>query len=258
MTHEPQLCFRQSRKQPIQQSRCNQFAVEASRMSNPRRAASWARFGSMIRVGIYCIDWMLRRWYGVYAYSKTDNDLLRVSIRRVETATTLSDGTRVDSGDVVVDLHIWNERIPALGSLGPSLVWASRTKRRIEVSLVTLAHHLESQGCLDRCAAVRAEAVFLSGQGARKLEHIAEHYGLTPPIDARPADLGHGLLAYGLAWACNPESLNKKQFRPMRYEFWISGAAFRERYGGAREAHSQQSRRGTRPDPVRSTRRSFG
>jgi len=50
------------------------------------------------------------------------------------------------------------------------------------------------------------------------------------PVDARRADLGHGLLAYGLVWACNPESLNKKRFRPMRYECWISGAAFREGY----------------------------
>jgi hypothetical protein len=258
MIHEPQLCFRQGREQLIQQSRCKQFAMEPSRMSNPRRAPSRTLSGNVICVGIYCIDWLLRCWYGVYAYSKTDNDLLRVSIRRVETPTTLSDGTRVHRGDVVVDLHIWNERIPALGPLGPSLVWASRTKRRIELSLVTLAHHLESQDGLDRCAAVRAEVVFVSGQGARKLEHIAEHYGLTPAVDSQRADLGHGLLAYGLAWACNPESLNKKRFRPMRYEFWISGVAFRERYMGAREAHSNQSRPGSPPDPVGSIRRSFG
>ncbi len=205
------------------------------------RSASRPRFGNVLRAGIYCVDWMLRRWYRVYAYSETDDDLLRVSIRTVETPTILSDGTRVGRGEVVVDLHIWNERVPTLGPLGPSLAWASRARRRIEHSLVTLAYHLESRDCLDRCAAVRAEVVLLGGQEARKLERIAERHGLTQPIDAQRADLGHGLLAYGLAWACNPESLNKKRFRPVRYEFWISGAAFRKRYsGGGRQAPSDR------------------
>jgi len=238
---------------------CDQLPRKASSAAISARGVSRLLFAHVSRAGIYCVDWMLRRWYRVYAYSKMDDDLLRVSIHAVDTPTTLSDGTCAGRGDVVVDLHIWNERIPALGSFGPSLAWASRTRRRIERSLVNLAYHLESRDCLDRCAAVRAEVVFLGQQGAGKLERIAQHYGLTPPVDARRADLGHGLLAYGLAWACNPESLTKKRFRPMRYEFWISGAAFRERYKGReRDAHSNQSRCGTRPDPARSTRRRCG
>ena len=240
MTHEPQLCFRQDHTKPIRYSQWVQSPREASSDATVAWSASWPLFCNALRVGIYCVDWMLRCWYRVYAYSTTDDDLLRVSIRTVETSTTLSDGTCAGRGEVVVDLHIWNERVPALGSLGPGLAWASHTRRRIERSLVNLAHHLESRDCLDRCVAVRAEVVFLGSQGARKLERIAEHYGLTPPVEARRADLGHGLLAYGLAWACNPESLSKKRFRPMRYEFRISGAAFRERYKvGGRDAHSE-------------------
>jgi hypothetical protein len=153
-----------------------------------------------------------------------------VSVRTVETPTMLSNGIRVNRGEVVVDLHIWNERVPALGPFGRSLAWASRTRRRIERSLVRLAYHLECRHCLDRCAAVRADVVLLGGHGVKKLERIAQHYGLTPAIDAKRADPGHGLLAFGLTWACNPESLVRKRFGPIRHEFWMSGAAFRERY----------------------------
>jgi hypothetical protein len=181
----------------------------------------------MGRAGVYGIDWLLRRWYGVYEFSWTDDDLLRISVRLAKASLILSDGTRVTQGDPIVDLHIWNERIPTLGALGPSLVWASRVNRRIERSLTALARHLDQCG-LDRCVALRAAAIFMSGRVAGKATRIAARYGLLPPLEARRANLGHGLLAFGLTWACNPASLVGKRLTPMRYEFWISSQALRE------------------------------
>lgn len=214
----------------IPHSRCSPSTANAPGGIVCKRSRSRHPFGNAMRAGIFCIDWVLRRWYGVYAYSTTEDDLLRVAVRALEVPITLSDGTRVTRGDLVVDLHIWNERIATLGPLGPSLAWASRVRHRIEHSLITLAQHLESRGCLDQCAAVHAEAVFVGGRGAKKLARIAGHFGLTRPGNAQRADLGHGLLAYGLAWACDPDCLAGKRFRPMRHEFWISGTAFRKRF----------------------------
>jgi hypothetical protein len=214
----------------VQRRRRSPSTADSDRGIAVTQSKSEHPFGNAMRAAILCIDWILRRWYGVYPYSATEDALLRIAVRASEAPITLSDGTHVMRGDMVVDLHIWNERIATLGPLGPSLAWASRVRHRIEHSLIVLAQHLESRGYLDQCAAVRAETVFVSGRGAKKLARIAEHYGLTQPVNAQPADLGHGLLAYGLAWACNPKSLAGRCFKPMRHEFWISGVAFRRYY----------------------------
>jgi hypothetical protein len=147
--------------------------------------------------------------------------------------------------DRIIDLHIWNERIPTLGAPGPSLVWASRAMRRVERSLKALARHTDQHDDLDRCVALRAVAIFVAGRAAGRVTWLAARYGLSPPLDARRADLGHGLLAWGLAWASYPESLAGKRVKPMRYEFWISSQAFREAYltgkssGEARHCHER-------------------
>ncbi len=193
-------------------------------------------FAKMGRAGIFGIDRLLRRWYGVYEFSNSDDDLLRISIRAAKAPLTLSDGTRVMPGDPIIDLHIWNERVPFLGALRPSLLWASRARRRIERSLLALARHLEQCDDLDRCVALRAVAIFVSSRTAGKVARIAARYGMTPPLEARRATLGHGLLAFGLSWACNPDSLVGKRLKPTRYEFWMSSGAFRQRYSHAEAA----------------------
>jgi hypothetical protein len=196
--------------------------------------------GKTGRAGIYGIDWLLRRWYGVYEFSRTDDNLLRIAVRVANASLTLSDGTKVTPGDPIIDLHIWNERVPSLGALGPSLVWASRVNRRIERSLSALAGHLDQRDDLDGCVALRAVAIFLSSRAARKATRIAARYGLTPPLEARRADLGHGLLAFGLTWACNPASLVGKRLTPTRYEFWMSSQALRETYLGCKGPHGRE------------------
>jgi hypothetical protein len=207
----------------------------AAPRSRPRnRRATRRTLGFLLarvgRAGVFGIDWLLRRWYGVYEFSRTDEDLLRISIRTAKASLVLSDGTPVVAGDRIIDLHIWNERVATLGALGPSLAWASRAKRRVERSLTALARHMDQSDDLDRCIALRAVAIFAGGRAAGKVTRIAARYGLSPPLDARRADLGHGLLAWGLAWACNPESLVGKRLKPMRYEFWMSSPAFRNTY----------------------------
>jgi len=193
--------------------------------------------GKTGRAGIYGVDWLLRRWYGVYEFSRTDENLLRISVRVAKMSLTLSDGVKVTPGDPIIDLHIWNERIPTLGALGPSLVWASRVNRRIQRSLIALASHLDQCDDLDRCVALRAVAIFISSRAADKATRIAARYGLTPPLEARRADLGDGLLAFGLTWACNPASLVGKRLAPTRYEFWMSSRALREAYLGCKGLH---------------------
>jgi hypothetical protein len=193
------------------------------------------RFNATLRGAVFCIDWMLRRWYGVHAFSSQPDDLLRIAVKAADHALVLPDGTHVAAGDMILDLHIWNERILGLGTPGSTLAWASRVRRRVDRSLTALAAHIESDPSLRSCKALHAETVFVAGRGATRATRIAARLGLSSGTGGRPAALGETLVGFGLAWACNPHSLRGKPFKRSRNELWISCTAFIERYCAAHE-----------------------
>jgi hypothetical protein len=48
----------------------------------------------------------------VYSSTPTSRTVYRISFNRLRTEVVLSDGTVGRPGDEVVELHLWNERIP--------------------------------------------------------------------------------------------------------------------------------------------------
>jgi hypothetical protein len=187
--------------------------------------------GSVLRAGILWIDRVLRRYYGVHEFSQREDDLLRIAIAVAEHRVVLADGTVVQPGDIVVDLHLWNERVRALGggrALG--LGWGCRAKRRIERSLAALAAHVEVTQGLAHCKAFRAEAVFIRGRRERALLRIAQRLGFGTPKNPERADVGHTLLAFALTWAFHPGDRAYRGIWGTRYTFWMSRRALRDRY----------------------------
>jgi len=192
--------------------------------------ALWPHVTRLVRAGIFGIDCILRHWYGVRAYSSCDDALLRIAVANAATELVLADGTHVMPGDLVIELHIWNERIPTLGLPGRNLFWACCVKNRIRRSLSELARYLELNPALHPYVAVHAEAFPMTERAARKLARVAACFGLMQAAPELPADWGHGMLAWLLAWACNPGSVSGKQLRPFRHEFWMSALELRTRY----------------------------
>ena len=197
------------------------------------------RFNRILRCTIFGIDWALRRWYGVREFSADQDDLLRIAVRKAERDLTLPDGTRIAAGDMILDLHIWNERVLRLERAGSTLGWASRVRRSIDHSLTNLAFHIKTEPSLKSCRALRATTVFVAGRGAATALGIAGRYGLTALTRGEAAPLGDTLVGFGLAWACNPHSLRGKPLRRVRNELWISRDAFLERYAAAQAAGTE-------------------
>jgi hypothetical protein len=190
-----------------------------------------AHEGSLLRAGILWVDRVLRRYYGVHEFSQREDDLLRIAITVAQHHVVLADGTVVQPGDVVVDLHLWNERVHALGggrALG--LGWGCRAKRRIERSLAALAAHVEVTQGLAHCKAFRAEAVFIRGRRVRTLLRIAERLGFGAAVDPERADVGHTLLAFALTWAFHPGDRAYRGVWGTRYTLWMSRRVLRDRY----------------------------
>lgn len=202
----------------------------AGHAGTPRRSRAVPRLARFMSCGIFAMDAVLRRWYGVHVYSTADNVLLRIALTKSSARVVLEDGTLIMPGDPVIDLHIWNERVPALGLPEHSLVWACRVKNRIQASLRQLAHQLNDSTELHGYVAVHAEAIALTARSARRFARLAARFGLVQSTPAQPADWGRGMLSLLLRWACNPGGAAKRRLRPVRQEFWISTTQLRLRY----------------------------
>ena len=57
-------------------------------------------------------DSIIRTCYGVYEFTDDPACVLRVGLSQARASLTLSDGTRVEYGELIGTLHWWNEHLP--------------------------------------------------------------------------------------------------------------------------------------------------
>jgi hypothetical protein len=70
---------------------------------------------------VFGIDAALRRWHSVVEFTTDPTCILRIRVDRLERPLVLADGTCARAGDRFVDLHLWNEHIPAMPKEGASI-----------------------------------------------------------------------------------------------------------------------------------------
>ena len=109
---------------PVHIDSDHQLQEAVSRHTRPL----WAEF-------IFVLDRWLRRREGVFEYSHKPDCIFRAQLGRLSSDVLLSDGTFGRPGDRVIDLHLWNEQIPAIPVPGYSLAWGCRFNRSFEKSL---------------------------------------------------------------------------------------------------------------------------
>jgi len=114
------------------------------------------------RQAVMGIDWVLRRAYGIVGFSTNPACVLRISVGQSDRSITLSDRVKITPGEPVVELHLWNERIPKIPLVGPTLGWGHEMVRLTRESLHELAVYLELLIPNDSFRALRGEAGFIS------------------------------------------------------------------------------------------------
>ena len=98
-----------------------------------------------LRRAIGEVDGYLSARAGVRPFCERAECLFRLAIAPAPISLRLVDGCRIQPGDPIGEIHLWNEHIPAVPRNGPDLAWARQMSRLVKGSLVLLADAVETQ-----------------------------------------------------------------------------------------------------------------
>jgi hypothetical protein len=191
-----------------------------------------------LRRAIIAVDGRLSQLCNVESYSTDPRCLLRIAPMACPMGVCLSDGSRLAVGDLVLDLHLWNEHIPPAPPRGPDLAWARLIAKCMEYSFGLLAEALVAEPTLRDAAAIRAKTNFVGwGDHSESMSRLIRRFGFedvdegAKPLPTRVHDAFENLLICALTWTHNPGALRRDKLIRQRRPVWISRAALLDRYG---------------------------
>jgi hypothetical protein len=181
------------------------------------------------------LDHWLRRRQGVYEYTSDRNCIFRIQRLRARSELMFADGTHIRQGDPLLQLHLWNEQLPVIGSEGPSVAWGRRIGHGIRLSLDELARHIRSEPALREIVAVYCEMRLGAREQGEQLARMAARYGFESPTMEHTGTnplkrFAENIMGLLLVLATNPMAARFSVLRRDRVFVYLSRAAL-ERYG---------------------------
>lgn len=188
-----------------------------------------------LQSAVFALDRRIRRRMGVYEYTLHPQCLFRLQVVHLDHPLVLADGTSVGPGNRVLVLHLWNEQVPVIGRTGPTLAWARKTDRAINISLRELAGYLAAQPQMHDIAVICGNMPVIGSRQAARLARILARYGFAAAVDdTDPRGLlhrfGDGVLVLMLVWAANPRAVRSAVLRCCNMRIFVSRAALEQRY----------------------------
>ena len=189
---------------------------------------------------VFGLDRWLQRRQGVFEYTDNPACMFRIQRAEAEERVALSDGARIEPGQPVLNLHLWNEHIPLMGQEGATVGWARTMSRSIRQSLAQLSTYLDAHPEFDDIAALRADMRLGTSEQSAQLERLAARYGFEPAATPVSADywhsgglhrFGENILIFMLVLATNPVAAGSPVLRRDHKLVYLSRAALERRYG---------------------------
>jgi hypothetical protein len=212
---------------------CPGRRIENRPGANRHTRPLWAEF-------IFALDSWLRRREGVFEYCHKPDCIFRAQLSRLSSDVLLSNGTFGRPGDRVIDLHLWNEQIPAMPIAGYSLAWGCRFNRSFEKSLGELAQSLVNKPELSDINIIRAITNLDS------LQRIAARHGfevIRDPVKLSPWQrvhrFGQNILFGLLTLACHSGRARPRKFSRSRQVIYLARGALDCKYIAAARGHNQ-------------------
>ncbi len=208
-------------------------------MSIPDRESSilGPRARSYFAVSIAALDRYLRERQEIFEFSDAPDCVFRRQIISHSDDVTLADGLRLRCGDRLIDLHFWNEHIPAFPKSGVTWGWAREADLRVDFSLRELARFLASHRELDDVKAIRARLALGTARHGDQIARIAARYGFektrsqAPRLRERLHWLGENILISLLVLAENASALRPDTLWRDRMLTFLSRDNLERRYG---------------------------
>src|SRR5207237_7483008 len=139
---------------------------------------------------IFSFDCSLRRWQSVVEFTSDPSCILRIRVGRLDRDITLADGTSGHAGERFVDLHLWNEQVPAMPKEGASIAWARQMHVCFQQSLRQLARYLAVRPDLEDACLVRCTLMFAGPERDSQMIRLLGRYGFEPVPGDSPPTLG--------------------------------------------------------------------
>jgi hypothetical protein len=190
------------------------------------------------RAMVLGLDLLLQRQAQVQEFTQDEECILRIGLTTYGKDFALSDGTKVRAGEMICELHLWNEHIPPIPLEGPDLRWGVRFYRLAVKSLRSLAAYIGAEERQD-IVALGGQMAFLEKEDSPVLVTVTARLGfdlvnLTAEGGRwrRFTHFWENLYSWAMMWTFNPGSLRGKRFlRLQRYRLWMSRRTLLERYG---------------------------
>ncbi len=190
------------------------------------------------RAGVRAIDLALQRHYHVFEFTDDPQCILRVALSVNARDFVLSDSVHIARGEPILELHFWNERLPALPRHGASLGWGIEVARRARYSLCLLAEYLACKPRFNPVRALHGESGFLEVGQFAEMRTLIEHLGFdfvsgdVPGWRVWQYAFWQNLFSWWLMWTFNPASLHSKHFNDIaRSELWMSRTKLMKKFG---------------------------
>jgi len=187
---------------------------------------------------IYALDTRLRRRLAVIEYSAHRSCIFRLGIARSRRELTLCDGTHLQPGDRVVQLHFWNEHMPLVPPNGPTIRWARGVQQNAITSLRELAFYLASRPDLRDINVICADAPFGTLAQSRQVARMMEYFGFEAFTPHEPLSVGERIHRFGenilislTVFAQNAAALRLDTLRRVRVPIYLSRRTLDEKFG---------------------------
>jgi hypothetical protein len=210
--------------------------LERSRLVEPAAEKRWHSWLDRV---VFGIDGALRRWQSVVEFTGDPGCILRIKVARLDQDLVLADGTSARVGDRFIDLHLWNEQIPAMPKEGASIAWARQMHVCFQQSLRQLARYLTDRPDLADVSVVRCTLMFAGPERDGQMARLLGRYGfeLAPPATTvtsaeRARRLGENILISLIVLARNQVALRRDTLRRGRTRVFMSRKLLEQRYGG--------------------------
>jgi len=184
---------------------------------------------------VFAFDSRLRQHNGVFDYIDSPDCILRMKIERAGRRIVLPDGVRLEPPDRVIELHYRNEYFPTMGPQGPTVAWARRVMRLMDISLRELCEYLQGHPELNDVAAIRAVTLMRSAAQAAQFEWLARRFGFQAvpqpeTFQDRLRGIGHNVVGLLLILASNPRAAHLDFLLSRGAPIFLSRRSLEDRY----------------------------